>query len=458
MEKQVDDQPLGAAADPGGFSTSRTAGREIEMSLTEKRIKTLLLVNVAILLVFQWPPGPANTKAADIALVLAIIYAWPAFWKHRQIVRFPLILPQWLIFLGGLFATMTSLDRSASIIAVVQDLYLYLCFLSLVNMADDEADLHKMMKAWVMMACLQSILMAATQLRIGARLPIPGLKGSAREAAGLIGQPNLAGVYLMESLFVLLATRYPKRTWLRIAIVALLSVAILATRSKGALAGSLIGLWVVLNYWAWTRTRSLLLQISATALLGAAICAILIISISLGASGTAQESGGLAFSLSQWQGKFKARIEILQHGWKIYQTQPLGIGPNVFGSLMIVEVEPGELIKPEEHSTHLHNDYFAYLVERGPVGFTGLLLLLAEIFICLKSSIEITENAPEKRFEAVALGAGVASSFITGLAYEVMHWRHHWVLIALVFVQNRLLRIQYGGGNGQNKSRAFDQL
>jgi hypothetical protein len=76
------------------------------------------------------------------------------------------------------------------------------------------------------------------------------------------------------------------------------------------------------------------------------------------------------------------------------------------------------------------------------LGFIGLLLLVIEVLVCLSASMALTRGDPGRQFQVLALGAGFLGSMIVGMSHEVMHWRHHWLLITLIFAQNKLLRIR----------------
>ncbi len=426
-----------------------------------KRIKTLLLIGIGILLAFQWPPGPGNTAATDIPLLLSIIYVWPTFWKHREIIRFPLMLPQWMIFLGGLTATLGSLDQTASLMAIVQDVYIYLWFLSLVNMIDDEADFHKIRKAWVLMACLEGLLLVLTVLGIGRTLfvkplqakgkPIPGTAGQSGRTMGTIGHPNATGTYMRSSFFVLLSICHPQKTWQRVLIGLLLFAGILTTGSRGAIVAWLIGMFVMLAYQiARSGGKSPLFWGSVAASLAGVACLVAIVGVPSSIIAFTQGTF-LRHSLGRLMGaSIPYRTFILKGAWKAYRSHPLGIGPNAFGAWLGGSLGEGSM----------HSDYLSHLVERGPLGFIGLLLLVTEVLLCLKSSMALTKDDPSKQFQVLALGAGFLGSAALELVYDIMHNRTHWLLITLIFAQNGLLRARYSqertpGGLGDRRPAPY---
>jgi len=81
-----------------------------------------------------------------------------------------------------------------------------------------------------------------------------------------------------------------------------------------------------------------------------------------------------------------------------------------------------------------HNDYFAALIERGAVGFVGLLLFLSALGL---RAVSLIRSRLAKGFAAViirpnALVGAVAGTVVASTVYELLHLRHLWVLFAFV--------------------------
>ena len=83
-----------------------------------------------------------------------------------------------------------------------------------------------------------------------------------------------------------------------------------------------------------------------------------------------------------------------------------------------------------------HNDFLAYAIERGPLALIGLLALLAQAFLKLvdawkKRGLTHPRKSAVGPLVAAAAGALVASS-VHALTIEVLHFRHFWMLLAIV--------------------------
>ena len=81
-----------------------------------------------------------------------------------------------------------------------------------------------------------------------------------------------------------------------------------------------------------------------------------------------------------------------------------------------------------------HDDYMAALIERGVIGFLGVLLLVASIG---RRTLSVAAGRLTEGYAAVvvrpnALLGAVAGTAVAGLVYELFHVRHVWALFAFV--------------------------
>jgi O-antigen ligase len=81
-----------------------------------------------------------------------------------------------------------------------------------------------------------------------------------------------------------------------------------------------------------------------------------------------------------------------------------------------------------------HNDYFAALIERGPLGFLGIILLVASVMF---RALSVVRAKLDGGFASVvvrpnALVGALAGTLIAMTVYELLHVRHVWALFAVV--------------------------
>jgi O-antigen ligase len=81
-----------------------------------------------------------------------------------------------------------------------------------------------------------------------------------------------------------------------------------------------------------------------------------------------------------------------------------------------------------------HDDYLATLVERGALGFVGLMLLIGAV-VTRAISIDPRRLSPDFRrvvpSTAPLIGALVAMT-VSALTHEVLHYRHLWALLGIL--------------------------
>jgi O-antigen ligase len=81
-----------------------------------------------------------------------------------------------------------------------------------------------------------------------------------------------------------------------------------------------------------------------------------------------------------------------------------------------------------------HDDYLAAIVERGALGFIGLLALIAVVVV---RAVPLATGRLSARFGEVVVNPGAllgaaAGTFCAAAVYEVLHVRHVWALFALI--------------------------
>jgi len=420
----------------------------------DSRVVSTLLIAFAILVPLQRIAGPANTIVADLAAVSLVLYTWSTLWRTRKPVSFPLILPQWLILVASLMATLVSLDRGGSLKAIAGDLYVYVWFVTLCNAIEDEEIVSKVGKVWVVVACIEAFLVLLGYAGLGPRsaaLPkgarqTPGVKREAigtfdlavwsGRAMGTFFNPNATAAYLGVSFFLFLATAFPHNRALRWGIGIWLLAGILATGSNAGLAGLAAGVFFMILLRS--QHKAAMAWISATVIITALVTSVFLMSgTSLEALGeSTRDSTPLRLTLGRLEDGIDGRLTLLREGWKAYLTAPLGLGP-------LASREIGTT------SRGLHNEYAGYLFERGILALLGLLLMMAEVLSCVGSSARLTQVGSVRRCQLASFVGVCISVVVTALSHEVLHFRDFWFVLALMFAQNRLLKREHGSGQMQ---------
>ena len=398
----------------------------------------LLLTAVAISsLAWLHPAGPGNSSPTDLAIVPAI--GAVALWSYLsgERVRSPYGISIGLIVLAGCIsgvigpylrgALVTLGYPEAPLIAVIQDIYLFVWCVAIVNLARTADALRVLLAAWVYASVFWAGLLV-----IGVFMGVPALSGiedsNGVRAAGQFGDPNMASGYFAMSLFVLWSSSLPRRWWLRVALAAVLLTAMVLTGSNGGVLSLCVGsAFVILA--AIRRRYGFVVVI-------AAVCLALVI----GAGATklihpvdiqvwARDSGVPV--LRDWIGRSDSsasqRVTIVKEAWVLFQKSgPLGAGPGATQPVLT------DILAPFPHQAH--DDYVAAVVERGVEGGIALVVLICAIVWRARNAVggqlraDFAAVVPRRdALIGALLGLAVAAAY-----YQVLHFRHAWALLAVI--------------------------
>jgi hypothetical protein len=124
----------------------------------------------------------------------------------------------------------------------------------------------------------------------------------------------------------------------------------------------------------------------------------------------------LFLTLGRVSTSLSRRLDLIAWAWEFYIRHPWGTGPNSFHSLWV----------------SLHNDYLAFLFERGPIGVIGWLWMVgATLLTPLRAANQLVNG--HQRWQVLALGAGFLACAVNALSHEISHTRQVWMLMVFLF-------------------------
>lgn len=369
------------------------------------------------------PRFASNLAPADLGLVAGIgmVVLWAG--STRQRLRLPYLAGVGLMVIAGTVSALFGELPWLGAVTVVQDLYLLAWAAALANFARTAAGAGFLVRVWCVSA-------AAWAVGLVAVLGLTGAATADSERAGFtFGEENAAGLYFVLSLLVILAARQPRRLrWRGLAIAALL-VATVLTGSLAAISGLCAGL-----------ATALVLQIRARRGPDTAIAASLALLLMVGSMAllaerqqlvkTASESRYTLIrnSIGRSADSSAERAMVNRQTFGLFQTSGfLGRGP----------VSTAYTLRQQlaAYPHEAHNDWAAAIVERGVLGFAGLLLLVLQI-ILLALTIWNPSRLKRQFAEALPAPAYVVGALVTvavySLTHEVLHERTLWTLLGLV--------------------------
>jgi len=389
---------------------------------------TFLAVMVAITIPLE-KLTYASLVPADLFLVLMMVSVWPILLRRNVKVYFPLAFAMWVIFVGSLIATLSAVDIPSATIAMLQEVYLYVAFLTLANAFVGEKERRAFQIAWVIVAALEGVLLLSGRGGVGPDFATSVVgRGDNLEdigrAVGTFQNANAAGGYMLISFFVALALPWPKNRWLKAGLLAAHLGGIVGTGSNAALAGWGLGLAVFILYWLLQKGRALLGVVGlGTVVVGTALVFLYLLWPAIAPALNASSSESPLFAYLRLADKLGKRQVLWEDGWRILEKYPLGIGPSVSRTLIDIG---------------LHSDYVAFMVERGPLGIIGLALLVSEPVLWLALTHRRCRT-PDQLWATGALFAGLLSVLSFATSHEVTHGRSVWMLLIVIFTHYTLL-------------------
>lgn len=380
------------------------------------------------------PIGPAQVAIADSFNVIALLCFTVAVFSRRIVPRIPFAIGALAILVGSMIAMVNAESVTDGIVALVQDAYLYVWFIMLVSVLARRGDLVGLRIFWVAVACGVAIYGFMVVASKGATSigQIIGPKGA--RVTGTFRDPNMCADYLGMSLFIALSLSGHVGRVVRWGAIALLLAAIVGTKSNGGALSLFVGLVV----WVLVRARTTRFPVAAIA--GAALVAVSVVALAgwmatgLGV-GTRQlreiqTHSFLARAGHSSEGRFKIWTQLE----RTLAKAPLGIGPgNSRWQSLTVE---GRERPHSMYSKEAHSDYLAYAIERGPLAVLALLFLVWHAFAKIGQiwTRRVRAGTADQTTGALvaALAGALACSAVHSLTLERLHFRHFWLLLAVI--------------------------
>jgi O-antigen ligase len=392
-------------------------------------LATMMGLTVCLLPILT-PAGPGNTALADLGISLCILLALLWSVREKLPVKVPYLAGVAGLLLGGAFAAYLAQAPVGVGLVLAQDLLLVAWSTALALGRHNPTVVAAVTRAWCLTAAVYSGVMAAAYL-----LGINALSGvSAKDgvrASYTFGDPNLAGNYLVVSLFLMAACKCPRSPGVRRIAYVLVLAAIGFTGSNGAMLTLLVGLALSVAVTRYRRHGSLagLTTLAASALVAGLVFAVVTPRVDLGQVREAA-SGSVPLlrdSFGRSGGSTSERGTIVQEGTDLFlQGDATGFGPARTKATLAANQAP--------YVKEAHNDYLATLLERGLIGAIGLLILgIAVLGRCVRL---VVGTLPEPYADLVPrawLLAVIGPVMATAASfYEVLHFRHLWTWLGLI--------------------------
>jgi len=400
-------------------------------------VSLFLLGGVVVFLPLLLPSGPGNTALVDLFAALYVVAVLAGMLRSGRPLRTPAGAAFGLVLLASVIALIASADPSTGLLNLAIDLYLFALFLAICNdLAGRARALQAILKTWVVAALGWAMLLIATffhALPAGLAKALLGQTFNDRLAT-TTGNPNLAASFMLVSWFVALSSPWPRRRPARVLVLGAILLGMWVTGSNGALTGLAGGLAALAlgHYLRAARSREQLMALAGAGLLVLTLALGVVVSVvGIPRFGLADVN---AIAARERNGAFADNLGRLDRGTRV-RLQLWDSGFRGAGSRLAVGLGPGEAIDVTVNAKgghqSLHNDFIAYLIERGVLGLAGLVVMYGA-FLRWGGFLLMAEGRGPATMRG--LGAGVASNLVMSMSHETMHFRHVWVLFALCWV------------------------
>jgi hypothetical protein len=389
---------------------------------------TVLVTALAVaMLPLAVPEGPANIapNVGFIAVAIGMCLLWGSSVGFR--FRFPYVVPVTLILVGGAAAALVGPVPRTGFVALVQDLVLIVWCWAVVNISHSAANLRLLLATWAYSSVGWAIV-GFVGLATGSSLLTGEIERQGTRLQLTLNDPSYTANYFFISMMIVWATQRPRHRLVRYVAYGLFLGAIAATGSNSGIVAVVVGT-AVAAVLALYRRYGIAPAVAASAFLVlAAVAVTSTVSLSsIQASAAGSRYAFVRQGLGRSPESAGQRQSLLQESVQLYQRgSPLGEGP--VSTKPRLRREQAPLIK------EAHDDYLAALIERGPIGFVGVLLL---VFGLAARALFATRVRLADGFAATvrrpnALMGAVAGTLVAGVVYELLHVRHVWTLFAFV--------------------------
>jgi len=389
----------------------------------------IVAVGVALLPILT-PPGPANVAPVDMVLLGAtgVVALWAGTTGAR--LRFPYVVHVTLFAIAGLGASLLGPLPIAGLVAVAQDLFLFLWCLAVANVLRTPRAMRLVLWVWSVSATVWASALVLSVLTGHAATAGVDQSGSPR-ASFPFEEQNGAALYLAISLLVILAARIPANRAARFLAVTIIATAIVLTGSLAGLTGLLAGVVATILFSLLSRRglAAALLAFIAFLVLAATIAGL---AETQGWIERAHESPNQVIrdSIGRLQQSSSERATLASEIAGLYRPDTLfGVGPTATEYTLRSNQSP----YPKE----AHNDFIAALIERGLLGELAILALVGAVIVYASGVWRLERSAPGVGFRAVLpaplflVGATIVIA-VGSLTHEVLHDRTIWTLLGLV--------------------------
>lgn len=385
----------------------------------------LWLIGSVVLLPFNLIALPMNMDVVDLWVLLGLPVVLLSLKREGSRVAWPYLVAMWLIFVASLVSSFGTLVPRSSLIVVLKEGYVFVWFMAVTVVVTRlrAAELRLVLNVWAWAVLAHGAVIVVQFLvpgvwQVFAELAERRTDFDFYRPSGLFVNANSAAFFQLLGLVPMLLVRRRVRTTML--MVGAVVVTMLATGSMGAALALVCGAVVAAAAIAMTGHVTAVLRL-ALRLAGAAALFSLLLFIVID-SVPRYRLHIERILVGRVDRSSEGRFDLWGRGVDAYLDQGIlvwGLGPENFRFV-------------DGRDKQLHNDFLAFLVERGIFGALGL-GLFALLAIGRAAYIVVLEAraGPKARLRlAVFLGAMIAT-LVESATHQTFHFREMWLVLAL---------------------------
>jgi len=396
-------------------------------------VERTAMITLTAAFIFQpilHPAGPGNSSPVDILTLASIATAaiWATSGHHK--IRAPYFIPVALMVAAGAASGLVGSLPNLAVVTLAVDVLLFAWCTTVVNVLSSPRAMRCALAAWSWSGIFWAGVVIVAWL--GHITALEGLQAAeGNRVLFTFGDPNYASTYWDATIFVVYAARTPSSRWMRITGYVMLIWALALTESNGgalALGVGIFFLLLVKGYrkrgWIGSAATALVIGLC----IGGFFTAFPLNSIRQWAASSNQPL--LVNSIGRSAQSSAERGKLITETRQLYEQSDgiVGLGPASTKPLLTTQLYP--------YANEAHDDYLAALVERGPVGLLGLLLLVGS---AVSWASPIVRRPLSARYAAVVpVPAGLVAALLTlsvnSFYEEILHFRFLWALLGIVAV------------------------
>jgi O-antigen ligase len=406
------------------FLTNKMGYLEANQTSWSRRIKIIWLAGMLILLPFDIIDLPLNMTLMDCWILMGLPIFWLAFFRKKQIVNLTYMIPMWFILVGSLISILFSSVPINSVVVILKEVYLFIWFITLTAVLSNihARDFRHILVIWSGIVLLHGLLIIVQFFSQDFYRFSVSLIGKATDyelyrASGLLINANWAAFFQLLGFVPVMLVSPSKKVAMILGLLLLLTI--MATGSMGVtvafIAGLVITGAVVSLYGHFDTILKFFIQL---VIILSIIGGLLLFFVN---KNSHQQKHFEHIAFGRAERSSEGRFNLWQRGMNVFSDNNVflwGIGPDNFREI-------------DGRDKQLHNDVFAFAVERGLIGTLGL-LLLALVATGRAVYIVLIYNRHQKprRLIVVVFLAAITAGLVVSVTHQIFHFRELWVVLA----------------------------